>query len=173
MYLDHCFPREVERVQKENIPLVFVGGTVEYHGAHCSYGCDSLIAEGLVNKLAEKKEIMRRAVAALNERYGAGTASVEIGDSYYNMKRVIDRAPHTVERARAAMLAMGIEPIVHPIRGGTDGAMLSHRGLPCPNLGTGCENAHSGLEFVSIDDMRRAACLIVRICEDAVAVFEP
>lgn len=58
MILDRCFPREVERVQKENLPLVICGGTVEYHGAHCSYGCDTLVAEGLINKLAEEKDIM-------------------------------------------------------------------------------------------------------------------
>ncbi len=58
MLLNHVFPREVKEVQEKKIPLVIVGGTVEYHGAHCSYGCDTLVAEGLVNKVAEKKEIM-------------------------------------------------------------------------------------------------------------------
>ncbi len=58
MILNNIFPREVEHAQKNNVPLVLVGGTVEYHGAHCSYGCDTLIAEGLVNKVAEKKEII-------------------------------------------------------------------------------------------------------------------
>ena len=58
MLLNHSFPREVKEVQEKSIPLVIVGGTVEYHGAHCSYGCDTLVAEGLVNKVAEKKEIM-------------------------------------------------------------------------------------------------------------------
>ncbi len=58
MLLDHSFPREKDYVQKNNIPLVIVGGTVEYHGAHCSYGCDTLVAEGLVKKVAEQKEIM-------------------------------------------------------------------------------------------------------------------
>ena len=123
-------------------------------------------------KFAEKKEIMTRAVAALNERYGAGTVTVEISDTYYNMRRVIDQAPYTVARARAAMLSLGIDPIEKPIRGGTDGALLSHRGLPCPNLGTGSENPHSGHELVSVDDMMRASRLIVRILEDAVALPE-
>ena len=58
MYLDNCFPREVKSAQEKNIPLVIVGGTVEYHGAHCSYGCDTLIAEGLVKRLSERKEIL-------------------------------------------------------------------------------------------------------------------
>ena len=118
----------------------------------------------------EKKDSMRAAVAELNRRYGEGTATISISDTYYNMKRVIDKAPHTVERARAAMLALGIQPIEHPIRGGTDGALLSHRGLPCPNLGTGSENPHSALEFVSVDDMGRAARLIVQILAGASAL---
>lgn len=58
MYLDNCFPREVKSAKEKNIPLVIVGGTVEYHGAHCSYGCDTLIAEGLVKRLSERKEIL-------------------------------------------------------------------------------------------------------------------
>ena len=58
MLLNHVFPRETDRVKEANIPLVIVGGTVEYHGAHCAYGCDTLIAEGLINKLAQKKEIL-------------------------------------------------------------------------------------------------------------------
>ena len=58
MFLDNVFPREVKHVQENNIPLVICGGTVEYHGPHCSYGCDTLVAEGLVKKLAETKEMM-------------------------------------------------------------------------------------------------------------------
>ena len=58
MILDRSFPRETDYVKKNNIPLVIVGGTVEYHGAHCSYGCDTLIAEGLLNLLAKEKEVM-------------------------------------------------------------------------------------------------------------------
>ena len=116
-------------------------------------------------KFEEKKETFRRVAATLNERYGRGTVALEITDSYYNMRRVIDAAPHTVMRARAAMHAMGISPIERPIRGGTDGAMLSLRGLPCPNLGMGEENPHSAYEFVSLDDMERAVGLLVRIAE--------
>ena len=86
------------------------------------------------------------------------------------MREVIDTAPHTVERARAAMRKVDIEPIERPIRGGTDGAMLSFRGLPCPNLGTGTENMHSGTEFVSLDDMERAVALLVEIAEGALVL---
>ena len=113
-----------------------------------------------------KKEEFARVVELLNARYGAGTVTLRIDDSYYNMRRVIDAAPHTVERARRAMAALGITPIERPIRGGTDGAMLSHMGLPCPNLGTGTENMHSAYEFVSLDDLERVAELLVRLAED-------
>ena len=121
-------------------------------------------------KFEDKKANFRRAVATLNERYGEGTVTLTVSDSYYNMKEVVARAPHTVERARAAMRGLGITPIERPIRGGTDGALLSYRGLPCPNLGTGTENMHSGTEFVSLDDMERAVSLLVRLCEEATQV---
>ena len=146
--------------------LVSMSGTVA--SAEAVY----LIRDHDDAEFAGKKRIMADAVAALNARYGEGTVLLDVSDTYYNMRSVIDKAPHTVERARAAMLALGIRPIESPIRGGTDGALLSHRGLPCPNLGTGSENHHSGQEFASIDDMRRAARLIVRIIENAVAVPE-
>ncbi len=118
---------------------------------------------------AKKKDFCRVA-ELLNRKYGEGTVTLEITDTYYNMREAIDRAPHTVLRARAAMLSLGIEPIEKPIRGGTDGALLSQRGLPCPNLGTGTENMHSGCELVSLDDMERVSALLVRICEEATAL---
>ena len=83
------------------------------------------------------------------------------------MKEVIDANPHTVERARAAMLSLGITPITNPIRGGTDGSRLSFMGLPCPNLGTGMGNVHSGFEYASIDEMISAQNLIIEIARGA------
>ena len=69
MLLDMCFPREVENAQKNNTPVVIVGGTVEYHGPQCSYGCDTLIAQGLVEKLAEKKEFLQEQLEQLQREY--------------------------------------------------------------------------------------------------------
>lgn len=115
----------------------------------------------------EKKESFRRLGEKINKKYGAGTLSLSITDSYYNMKEVIDIYPHTVELARAAMLSLGITPRVNPIRGGTDGASLSHMGLPTPNLSAGGENFHSGFEFVSVESMEKITELIVQIVKMA------
>ena len=144
--------------------LVSLGGSVTE--AEAVY----LIRDHDAAAFASKKAEFLRIGEALNQKYGAGTVTVTLTDSYYNMREVIDRAPHTVTRAIAAMHALGITPIEKPIRGGTDGAMLSHRGLPCPNLGTGAENMHSGSEFVSVDDMERVAALLVRLLCDATAI---
>ena len=103
---------------------------------------------------------------AMNEKYGEGTVKVDIKDSYFNMREKIEDNLFVVERAKDAMLALGIEPIVVPIRGGTDGARLSFMGLPCPNLCTGGENFHSRFEFVSVESMDKITNLIVRICKD-------
>ncbi len=86
MILDKSFPREVERVKKENIPLVICGGTVEYHGAHCSYGCDTLVAEGLIEKLAKEKEIM----IAPSIKYSP--SSYAVGDEKSGTVHVPERA---------------------------------------------------------------------------------
>ncbi len=115
----------------------------------------------------EKKRGFVEVCRRMNEKYGDGTVSVDINDSYYNMKEKIEDNLFVVERARDAMLSLGIEPIVVPIRGGTDGARLSFMGLPCPNLCTGGENFHSRFEFVSVESMDRITELIVRIAESA------
>ena len=114
-------------------------------------------------KKAEFTELAEK----INQKYGEGTLSLSITDSYYNMKEVIDRYPHTVELAKSAMLSLGITPSINPIRGGTDGASLSHMGLPTPNLSAGGENFHSGFEFVSVESMEKITNLIVRIVKMA------
>ncbi|VEJ55097.1 Peptidase T [Pragia fontium] len=90
---------------------------------------------------------------------------VTIKDSYYNMRDDVARHPHVVDIARQAMLDNGIEPQVVPIRGGTDGAILSHMGLPCPNIFTGGYNPHSKHEFVTVEGMEKAVSVIMRIAE--------
>ena len=115
----------------------------------------------------EKKQIMIAAAAKINEIWGEGSCTLSLKDSYYNMKEIIDRHMYTIERAKAAMLALGIEPSVTPIRGGTDGARLSFMGLPCPNLCTGGENFHSRFEFLSIESLDRVVDIVERILLDA------
>ncbi|MBE5793423.1 MAG: peptidase T [Clostridiales bacterium] len=103
----------------------------------------------------QRKARMQAIGAYLNGLYGEGTVAVELRDSYYNMKQEVDKHPHVMQRALDAMQACGIEPIVSPVRGGTDGARLSYMGLPCPNLSTGGYNFHGVMEYVSLPEMEK------------------
>ncbi|MDR0929418.1 MAG: peptidase T [Oscillospiraceae bacterium] len=111
--------------------------------------------------LFEKRKATLRAIAAyLNAEYGEEVVTLELKDSYRNMKEMILPHMHIIERAEAAMRTLGITPRRIPIRGGTDGARLSYMGLPCPNLCCGGENAHGRHEFVSVDSMERVVDLL-------------
>ncbi|MDE6342906.1 MAG: M20/M25/M40 family metallo-hydrolase, partial [Muribaculaceae bacterium] len=92
-----------------------------------------------------------------------GSCSVEIKDQYYNMREKIEPVMHIIEIAEKAMLEAGVTPKVQPIRGGTDGAQLSFKGLPCPNIFAGGENMHGRYEFVAIQSMEKATEVIVNI----------
>ena len=111
----------------------------------------------------QKKERMMEAAAYLNAKYGAGTVNITIRDSYFNMRQVIEPNIHVVERAKKAIEDLGIQPIVVPIRGGTDGARLSYVGLPCPNLGTGGENFHGRYEYACAEDMDLSVRALINI----------
>ena len=114
-----------------------------------------------------RKQVMRDVEKIINERYGEGTAKLTLVDQYRNMAEVIARHPETVEAAFAAVRSVGLEPVSNPIRGGTDGAQLSFRGLPCPNLGTGGYCFHGPFEHISAQQMEKA----VQILEAVVAWF--
>jgi len=116
-------------------------------------------------KFAARKERMQQITAYLNGVYGAGSFTLELSDSYYNMDEMIKPVMHIVETAREAMRALGIEPVTMPVRGGTDGARLSYMGLPCPNLFTGGHNAHGTFEYVPIQSMEKAVEVIIKIVE--------
>ena len=111
-------------------------------------------------KFEARKAVMQHAVDTINARYGAGTAALELKDSYYNMKEKLSDCMFLIEDAKTAMRQLGIEPIVVPIRGGTDGARLSYEGIPCPNLCTGGENYHGRFEYIPADDMRTIVRLL-------------
>lgn len=115
----------------------------------------------------EKKQVMQKAADEICARWGEGSCTLSLKDSYYNMKEIIDDHMYTIERAKAAMLELGIEPVIVPIRGGTDGARLSFMGLPCPNLCTGGENFHSRFEFLSIESLDRVVDIVERIALNA------
>ncbi len=114
-------------------------------------------------RFAWRKELMEAAAAYLEKKYGAGSVGLSIADSYYNMKEKILPHFHLVETAKAAMARAGVTAKTIPVRGGTDGARLSYMGLPCPNLGTGGENFHGVLEFISIQAMEKVVEILLAI----------
>ncbi len=116
-------------------------------------------------KFEKKKEYFLHVVDFLNGKYGEGTFDVELEDSYYNMKEIIEKHMHLVENAKKAMEELGVEPKVVPIRGGTDGARLSFMGLPCPNLCTGGQNFHGRFEYACADEMEKIVGLLIKIAE--------
>ena len=95
---------------------------------------------------------------------GENTAELAIFETYRNMKEVIDRHPYLVENLTRAIRAAGLEPRSLAFRGGTDGSALSHRGLPCPNLSAGYENAHGRFEYVPIRSMEKNVEILLRLC---------
>lgn len=114
-------------------------------------------------KLEYKKETMRHIAACLNGRYGEGTVAVEIRDSYRNMIEKIKPHFHLIETARKAVRMAGLEPEELPVRGGTDGAELSWKGLPCPNLGTGGFSFHGTAECTTVERMDKATEILLNI----------
>lgn len=113
----------------------------------------------------DRKRFMEDCVRKMNEKYGEGTVRIELRDQYFNMKEKIDPNMHVIDLVLHAMQDCGVAPKVQPIRGGTDGAQLSFRGLPCPNIFAGGVNFHGPHEFVSVQVMEKAMQVIVRICE--------
>ena len=95
--------------------------------------------------------------------FGADSVNLEIKDQYYNMREKIEPLMHIVDLASEAMREVGIEPKIKPIRGGTDGAQLSFKGLPCPNIFTGGHNFHGRYEYIPIQSMEKAMQVIVKI----------
>ncbi|MDE7299915.1 MAG: M20/M25/M40 family metallo-hydrolase, partial [Lachnospiraceae bacterium] len=114
-------------------------------------------------KFEQRKRLFGSTADFLNAKYGEGTVEVILKDSYYNMKEKLAGHPELIENAKRAMEQLGIEPIVQPIRGGTDGARLSYMGLPCPNLCTGGYNCHGKYEHIAVQDMERVVELLIRL----------
>lgn len=116
-------------------------------------------------KFEDRKIEMKQAVEEINKEFGEGTATLELRDQYYNMREKIEPVMHIIDTAFAAMEAVGVTPNVKPIRGGTDGAQLSFKGLPCPNIFAGGLNFHGRYEFVPVQNMEKAMQVIVKIAE--------
>lgn len=115
-------------------------------------------------RFEQRKEYLAKQAAMLNAKYGEGTVTIKPHDVYYNMlEKIEDGNMYVVELAKQAMRASGVEPVVEPIRGGTDGAQLSFRGLPCPNIFTGGANFHGRFEYLPLESLRKAGETVVNI----------
>jgi tripeptide aminopeptidase len=136
-----------------------------YEGSVESYKAKYIVRDHDAKKFNNRKDLMRSCAELINQKYGDGTIEVTIVDQYRNMIEVIKPVMHVVNTAKEAMLALGIEPIDSPIRGGTDGAQLSYRGLPTPNLFNGGHNYHGPYEFVCLESMQKAVLVILKIID--------
>lgn len=116
-------------------------------------------------RFEQRKDFLESIAEQMNKKYGEGTVAIEMKDQYYNMKEKIDPNMYVIDIVLKAMQESGVTPKVEPIRGGTDGAQLSFRGLPCPNIFAGGVNFHGPYEFVSIQVMEKAVKVITKICE--------
>ena len=149
--------------------------TKEYQGFYHLVGINGTVEETTLNYIirdhdrerfeARKLAIMQM-VDAMNIKYGAGTAEIELQDQYYNMREMIEPVMHIVDLVKFAMTEVGIIPNVKPIRGGTDGARLSFEGLPCPNIFAGGENFHSRYEYLPIPSLEAARDVIIEIVKN-------
>ena len=139
--------------------LLGIEGNVEK--AKMSY----IIRDHDSDRFEARKRLIQKSVDLMNEKYGEDTFTIEVKDQYYNMKEKIDPQMHVIDLVLHAMQDCGVAPKVKPIRGGTDGAQLSFKGLPCPNIFAGGVNFHGPYEFVSIQSMEKAMQVIIRICE--------
>ena len=138
--------------------LMRIDGTVER--TELSY----IIRDHSMEEFNNKKSVLQEAVDYINKKYGQ-VAELTLKDSYYNMREKIEPVYYIIELAEKAMIRLGIEPMIKPIRGGTDGSRLSFMGLPCPNLFTGGYNFHGKYEFITIEGMKLAALTIVEIAK--------
>lgn len=124
---------------------------------------DYIIRDHSREKFEQKKALFEKTGAFLNEKYGEGTVEIELKDSYYNMKEIIEDHMELIDHAMEAMREAGVEPVVVPIRGGTDGARLSYMGLPCPNLCTGGHNFHGRFEYICIESMEAVVRILLNL----------
>lgn len=137
------------------------GMNANIEGATLSY----IIRDHDRKKFEDRKDFIEDCARKMNEKYGEGTCVAEVKDQYYNMKEKIGPNMHVIDIVLKAMQECGVPPRVQPIRGGTDGAQLSFKGLPCPNIFAGGVNFHGPYEFVSIQVMEKAMSIIIKICQ--------
>lgn len=143
--------------------LMEMSGTVE------AAALDYIVRDHDAAAFAVRKETMRHIEKLINEKYGAGTAKLTLADQYRNMAECLSAHMEVVELAEEAIRKAGLEPVRVPIRGGTDGAQLSFRGLPCPNLGTGGYSFHGPFEHITVEGMDTAVDIILNLISESIA----
>lgn len=141
-----------------------------YHVISCNASCEEahlrlIIRDHSSVQFAIREEYLRKVTDELNRRYGEGMVTLTISETYRSMKEIIDTVPYMIDWLKEAIRDAGIEPQSLAFRGGTDGSALSHRGLPCPNLSSGYENAHGRFEFVPVQSMEKNVEILIRLCE--------
>lgn len=124
-----------------------------------------IIRDHDAEKFSQRKQTMREIERKINETYGAGTATLTLREQYRNMAEILQHHPGVVERAKRAIRAVGLTPVSNPVRGGTDGAQLSFRGLPCPNLGTGAYALHGPYEHAIAEQMDVVTEILLHIAQ--------
>ena len=148
--------------------------TTEYEGFYHLIGMEGNVERASLTyiirdhdraKFEARKAFVGKVGELLTEKYGAGVVKVTVSDQYYNMREKIEPVMHVIDIATEAMLAVGVTPRVRAIRGGTDGAQLSFKGLPCPNIFAGGLNFHGPHEFLPIPSLEKASEVVVKICE--------
>lgn len=163
MELHHMLPYEQKPEYTDNyegfIHLTHMEGIVGE--AKLSY----IIRDHDKSLLEKKKSLLKDATSYINKKYGKDTATIEIKDSYYNMADIIKQNPECLNKAKQAMINLGITPTASPIRGGTDGARLTFMGLPTPNLGTGGYNCHGPYELACLEEMELVTRIIIEIAK--------
>ncbi len=148
--------------------------TEGYEGFYHIIGFSGNVEQTVVNyiirdhsreRFESRKREFQHLTNKINAEYGEGTLKLELRDQYYNMREKIEPVMYVIDIAKEAMLAAGVEPVVKAIRGGTDGAQLSFKGLPCPNIFAGGMNMHGRFEYVPIPSMEKAMKVVVKIAE--------
>lgn len=166
MELNSMLPAEQRPEHTENYEGFFLlndmKGTVE------NTTMNYIIRDHSMKKFNEKKNLIKAAVMYLQSKHKDAVIEIELKDSYYNMKEKIEPVSYIIDLAQKSMEELGIKPHIKPIRGGTDGARLSYKGLPCPNLFTGGYNFHGKFEYIPISSMEKSRDLIVKIAENIV-----
>ena len=158
----------ISALPKSERPQYTEGREGFYHVVSCSADCSEARIEVIIRDfdgegIRRREEVVQSIADSLGEKYGM--VECEIIPQYRNMREVIDTAPHLTENLRRAISECGVEPVSEPFRGGTDGAALSFRGLPCPNLSAGYENAHGTFEYVPIGSMVKNVEILLKLTE--------